>query len=448
MILCYILLYDCLFLLENDQNIPVLCLRREGISRFREVFSIVARDVNILGGISILVLSSCALCTCVASAAAHKLSNGVCVETQKGTTNTGLNRMLQVYVSFASGRGESVSLPATSTVRDLKILAHNCLRQGFLRLVKGDGSVLPNSIITLLDAGIQDGEHLTVVVQQVKVSASTKAFAVWCYKGDGIVTWGNPSHGGDSSAVQDRLKNVKQIQATCTAFAAILADGSVVAWGDPDYGCDCSAFQDQLRNVREIQAASAAFAAILADGSVITWGCLGADNFANQTRPRQIQATGGAFAAILADGSVVAWGDPNCGGDCSVVQDRLKNVKQIQATCAAFAAILADGSVVTWGSRGFGGKSSVVQDQLRNVQRIQTTGGAFAAILADGSVVSCGDPTKGGNSSAVGELRNVQDVQATSYAFAATLADGSVVTWGDLSRGGDNSDVQDQIQGL
>jgi hypothetical protein len=70
MILCYILLYDCLFLLENDQNIQVLCLRREGISRFREVFSI-ARDVNILGGISILVLSSCALCTRVASAAAH-----------------------------------------------------------------------------------------------------------------------------------------------------------------------------------------------------------------------------------------------------------------------------------------------------------------------------------------------------------------------------------------
>ena len=56
------------------------------------------------------------------------------------------------------------------------------------------------------------------------------------------------------------------------AFAAILADGSVVTWGDPSAGGDSSRVQDQLRNVQQICGAYFAFAAILADGSVVTWG--------------------------------------------------------------------------------------------------------------------------------------------------------------------------------
>ena len=56
--------------------------------------------------------------------------------------------------------------------------------------------------------------------------------------GDGsVVTWGDAAAGGDSRAVEGRLKDVHQIQATANddeddgAFAAILGDGSVVTWG-------------------------------------------------------------------------------------------------------------------------------------------------------------------------------------------------------------------------
>ena len=53
--------------------------------------------------------------------------------------------------------------------------------------------------------------------------------------------------------MQDQLKNVQQIQATKAflggAFAAILDDGSVVTWGDARHGGDSSAVQDQLKNV-------------------------------------------------------------------------------------------------------------------------------------------------------------------------------------------------------
>ena len=46
-----------------------------------------------------------------------------------------------------------------------------------------------------------------------------------------MVTWGDAARGGDSSAVQEQLKNVQQIQASLGAFAAILVDGSVVILG-------------------------------------------------------------------------------------------------------------------------------------------------------------------------------------------------------------------------
>ena len=87
-----------------------------------------------------------------------------------------------------------------------------------------------------------------------------------------IVTWGDPTKGGDCSAVRDQLRNVQNVQATCSAFAAILADGSLVCWGPSESGGDCSAVKDQLRNVQQIQSTSGAFAAILADGSVVAWG--------------------------------------------------------------------------------------------------------------------------------------------------------------------------------
>ena len=80
------------------------------------------------------------------------------------------------------------------------------------------------------------------------------------------------------------------------------------SWPGVDAHCggNVSAARDKLKNVRQIQASSTAFAAILGDGSVVT----------------------GSFAAIVADGSVVTWRIPSSGGDSSAVQDQLKNASQ------------------------------------------------------------------------------------------------------------------------
>ena len=35
--------------------------------------------------------------------------------------------------------------------------------------------------------------------------------------------------------MQEELRNVRCIQASCDAFAAVVSDGSVVSWGDPEH---------------------------------------------------------------------------------------------------------------------------------------------------------------------------------------------------------------------
>ena len=142
------------------------------------------------------------------------------------------------------------------------------------RLLSSAGSVL-DAAAPIKESPVQDGDVLTLhVSRQFPIQSSSRAFAA--ILGDGSVkAWGDADFGGDSSPVQDQLKNVQQIQATDAAFAAILGDGSVVTWGDDGSGGDGSALQDQLKNVQQIQASSHAFAAILSNGCVVTWGTAG-----------------------------------------------------------------------------------------------------------------------------------------------------------------------------
>ena len=162
-----------------------------------------------------------------------------------------LNRlnMLRVIVALTSGRSESLSLSESSKVGDLKALAQESFKKRFLQLVTAEGRILTDTSALFADAGLRDGEHLTAIVGQPKMAATDDAFALWCCGSNGVVTWGYPDSGGDSSAVQDQLRKVQQIQATESAFAAILEDGSVVTWGYPDSGGDSSAAQDLLASL-------------------------------------------------------------------------------------------------------------------------------------------------------------------------------------------------------
>ena len=161
--------------------------------------------------------------------------------------------MLQVTVALPSGQGETFSLKPSSKVGDLRILAQHFFKRGFLRLVAADHSVV-DPAVSLQAAGLEDGDHLTAIAVEARLAATDRVFALFCCGGDRVVTWGDPDWGVDSSQVQDRLKGVQQVQASCSAFAAILSDGSVVTWGDPHCGGDSSEVQDRLKGVQQIQA--------------------------------------------------------------------------------------------------------------------------------------------------------------------------------------------------
>eukprot|EP00435_Cladocopium_sp_Y103_P036266 s632_g9.t1 len=161
--------------------------------------------------------------------------------------------MLRVDVALPSGKTQSLEVPLSSSVGDLKKLAQKSLGQQFLQLVTAAGLPL-DPIKSLEAAGVRDGgDNLTALAQQPKMAATEKAFALWCCGGFRIVTWGNPRCGGDSSSVQNRLgqSGVQQIEGSSGAFAALLADGSVVTWGKPDFGGDSSKVQEDLEAVAE-----------------------------------------------------------------------------------------------------------------------------------------------------------------------------------------------------
>ena len=156
---------------------------------------------------------------------------------------------IKLHVSLLSGRtvqietGQDVDVGAFKR-RALKALS---VRKG--RLVNSTGFVLDEAK-TIGDSELCNDESLKLLIHPTVIQANrgidAGAFAV--ILGDGsVVMWGNSAVGGDGSALQDQLKNVKQIQANLHAFAAILADGSVVTWGSAAFGGDSSAVQDQLR---------------------------------------------------------------------------------------------------------------------------------------------------------------------------------------------------------
>ena len=135
--------------------------------------------------------------------------------------------MLQLNVALPSGRSETFSLPQSSKVGDLRVLAQKSFQCGFLRLVTANNHMV-DPTESLQAAGLQEGDHLTAIATPVKVAATRgAAIALWCCGGNQVVTWGDRTSGGDSSGVKDQLRGVQcsaGLRKLCHAFAAILAE--------------------------------------------------------------------------------------------------------------------------------------------------------------------------------------------------------------------------------
>ena len=95
--------------------------------------------------------------------------------------------MFQINVSLPSGQSGTFSVPQSSKVGDLRVLAQKSFRCGFLRLVTADHSVV-DPTKSLPAAGIEDGDHLTAVAVEAKLAATGTAFALFCPGGDQVAT--------------------------------------------------------------------------------------------------------------------------------------------------------------------------------------------------------------------------------------------------------------------
>lgn len=62
---------------------------------------------------------------------------------------------------------------------------------------------------------------------------------------------------------------MQHIQASKSAFVALLGDGSAVCWGEPRQGGDAG---QELKELHAIQAGEQAMAGVLKSGSLLAWG--------------------------------------------------------------------------------------------------------------------------------------------------------------------------------
>ena len=144
-----------------------------------------------------------------------------------------------VHVALMSGRSLEIEVTSESVLEELTLQAERSLQTGPSILPDAHRKVLLNTSHTVGEAGVSFGTILTLQTRPTAVARTGTAFAA--ILGDSpVVAWGNPHFGGDSSGVRDRLKNVRQIQATSRAFATILCDGSVVIWGSALLGGNSS----------------------------------------------------------------------------------------------------------------------------------------------------------------------------------------------------------------
>ena len=86
-----------------------------------------------------------------------------------------------------------------------------------------------------------------------------------------VKAWGDAENGGElTSDLQASLQGVSKLYANHVAFAAITDDGGVVTWGDQANGGDSSSVAASLVNVKYIEASGSAFTAVMDSPSGLT----------------------------------------------------------------------------------------------------------------------------------------------------------------------------------
>eukprot|EP00435_Cladocopium_sp_Y103_P058822 s62_g20.t2 len=451
--------------------------------------------------------------------------------------------MWTLQFALLSGQEVTVQAEPEETVDDVLNKAQEALNVLIVSVVSSSGTLL-DITRSLEDEGVQDGDRLLCVVDRPDPACQwhNKSLIFAALREDGgLVVWGGSSccevpddlrnvetvctnsgaiaaitegkdfslllanlehlatiltcwdqlgifqcKGGDSSAVEHLLFDVRCVCPSSYAFAALKNDGSVVCWGCASAGGDCSAVQDNMhwsygllmfvhsgwhgkngpafeKGEERKSEIVILFGALTISGSICSTAICSPVPMCLQDQLHDVCHLSGAtwaFTAVKGDGSAVTWGDERKGGDSSAVQDgsgkRLKLVAQLitqvqkGGLCGScsYSALFLDIDEHCHCSKSYF-EDSRYQEQLVNVKSVCASSWSFAALRHDGHVITWGVDKKGGDSRSVqSQLYKVLQLRSTSWAFAALRSDGLVITWGDPQHGGDGGQVQSQLKSI
>ncbi len=218
-------------------------------------------------------------------------------------------------------------------------------------------------------------------------------FAVCALKKGNVITWGDDSMGGNSSEVQQELKDIIHISNTRKAFCALRKDGKIITWGYSLWGGDSSmiVFLDGEK-VEQVISCDNSFCLKTNYNRLIIFGKLSkninpfsAPICLNFTDIKMIYSNNVGFCAETNIG-MVTW----INGITSEFKMN-QEIKDVRSSYCAFSALMKNGSVITWGGLT-GGDSSTVSHYLQSgVKKITQFTWGFLAELQSGGSVAWGD---------------------------------------------------------
>jgi len=279
----------------------------------------------------------------------------------------------------------------------------------------------------------------------ITIRTKLECFAQVQFMKGGIIKYasGHEKYGGKiSHEILPKLKKIKMMVSSGTAFAALLDNGNVVTWGHAnDGGTIPEEIQCKLKNIKTIFSTVGAFAALSNDGNVFAWGkeSVGGkipdDIQFELKKVKMIYSNDRAFIALLDNGRIFSWGDSNVGG---IIPNEIQeaNVKMVFTAKRAFSALLNDESVRAWGCAYRGGRiPHEEQSKLKKVKMIFSNDGAFTALLQDGSCISWGGLCYGGKipEHLQPRLKNIKQIFPKSAycraTFTAVCENDETITW-------------------
>ncbi len=179
---------------------------------------------------------------------------------------------LNIHGTLLDGRSANVVVHPKNSCWDLQRALEQSLGTAIGRMVF-QGSVIRILTVSLEDMKFADGDNITCLKQDIEVFSrfwSLNTVAVENGSIAYICTPGmtNPYPETESESSQC----VHSVAMTNTVIAILTTSGSVQTWGESDTGGDSTPVQNQLRNrVRFITSTETAFAALLSTKRIVTW---------------------------------------------------------------------------------------------------------------------------------------------------------------------------------